>query len=587
MSVDLRLGRALGPQPGGAVALVLGRTGSGGGGPPDPDPIPDPRAGALRIAVSAPWRAATGLPAQALRAPWATSGHLGGTWVAPWAPTASLRALTTAPWARTLSLAPVQFQAPWGSTQALQSSTRAPWGSTQALASTLTSPWRTGAAATAGVRAPWQAGRNTPVVIRAPWQAGKAARVLAAGGAAPGRGVLSWVKAPWQIGSLVESIGGPLVPLTSPPPAPCWVPEPGGAVELVLRNALSGLANLVLACRRIAIKFVPVRRVYMVTNVTTLVRVSDGSAIPCYGMSMSLDVDSWAWGFSASIKPELLSLIEPSSEGEPVELAASVNGTEFRVLVESVAREWTFGQKSLRVQGRGKTAVLDAPYSALQVFSEVDALTSQQLLDQALPSGWTATWGLTAWLVPGGVWSHQGTPITAALAIAAAGGGYLLPHASASSFSVLPRYPSAPWDWGGVTPDLELPASVATREGIEWIERARYNRVYVSGTSAGVLGRVTRTGTAGDVLAQMVTDPLITHVDAARQRGLPVLAEGGRKAVVTLRLPVLPETGVVRPGQFVRYVEGATTRIGLVRSVSLDVAMPEVWQTIKVETHVN
>ena len=152
---------------------------------------------------------------------------------------------------------------------------------------------------------------------------------------------------------------------------------------------------------------------------------------------------------------------------------------------------------------------------------------------------------------------------------------------------MLPRYPVAPWDWGSVTPDLEIPSSVMTREGIDWVELPRYNRVFVSGTTAGVLGRVTRAGTAGDVLAQMVTDPLITHVDAARQRGLPVLARTGRWADVSLRLPVLPETGVIRPGAFVRYVDGGTTRLGLVRSVAVDAALPEVWQSIKVETFVN
>ena len=149
---------------------------------------------------------------------------------------------------------------------------------------------------------------------------------------------------------------------------------------------------------------------------------------------------------------------------------------------------------------------------------------------------------------------------------------------------MLPLYPVAPWAWGSVSPDIELPAAYATREGIEWVELPRYNRVYVSGTTAGVLGRVTRTGTAGDVLAPMVTDALITTTSAARQRGLPILAKTGRLAYVTLRLPVSEGTGVIRPGKFVRYVDGSTTRLGLVRSVAVDVAGHQVWQNIRLET---
>lgn len=330
----------------------------------------------------------------------------------------------------------------------------------------------------------------------------------------------------------------------------------------------------------------------MVTNTTTLTRVSDGAAIPCFGFSLSLDRDSWAWGFSATLPAATLPLLTPAVPGEPVELEAVVNGLAFRLIARSIGRDRVFNNTGIRVEGVGHTAVLDAPFSAESVFSASSALTSQQLVDQALPSGWTATYSLTPWLVPGGLWSHQGTPASAVLALAAAGGGYVQPHPSAKSLSVLPIYPVAPWAWSGVSADIELPAAVVMREAIEWLDRPAYNGVYVSGTAAGgVLRLVKRTGTAGDVLAQMVTDRLITHSDAARQRGLPVLADTGSQAMVTLGLPVLPATGVIMPGKFVRYVDGALARMGLVRAVRVDVTAgqdfqpTEVWQSIKLETH--
>jgi len=111
--------------------------------------------------------------------------------------------------------------------------------------------------------------------------------------------------------------------------------------------------------------------------------------------------------------------------------------------------------------------------------------------------------------------------------------------------------------------------------------------VFVSGVQQGVLGQVTRAGTAGDLLAPMITDALITHADAARQRGLSILSNTGRHANVTLKLPVLAETGIITPGKFVRYVDGATTRAGIVRSVGVEVAMPDIFQTLGIETHVN
>jgi hypothetical protein len=170
------------------------------------------------------------------------------------------------------------------------------------------------------------------------------------------------------------------------------------------------------------------------------------------------------------------------------------------------------------------------------------------------------------------------------LQIARAGGGVLIPHASLPSFAVRHRYPVAPWDWQDVTPDLVLPAAAVARESLTWSEKPVYNRVFVSGLSQGILGQVTRAGTAGDLVAPMVVDPLITAPAAARQRGLAVLADTGRQLEVGLRLPVFPETQIVSPGTFIEYQDEGLTRIGLVRSTQIDVGLPEVWQTLGVET---
>ncbi|MDW3682926.1 hypothetical protein RA280_14450 [Cupriavidus sp. CV2] len=336
---------------------------------------------------------------------------------------------------------------------------------------------------------------------------------------------------------------------------------------------------------------VPVKRVYIVINNVLLRRVDGNVELPTFSLSMSIDADSWTWGFNAALPDTTLDAIEPGTDGTPVELEAVINGTAYRVLAEQISRERTFGRAAIRVSGKGKSAMLGAPYAPVQNFSNSQARTAQQLMNDALTIngasiGWTVNWGLTDWLVPAGAWSHQGSYITALNAIAGAAGAYIQPDPSLKKLNVLSRYPTAPWNWGSVTPDFELPADVTTRESIEWLQRPAYNRVFVSGEGQGVLGQVTRTGTAGDILAPMVTDALITHADAARQRGLSILGDTGRQAHLSLRLPVLAETGVIQPGKFVRYVDGGVTRLGIVRSTAVDVSMPEVWQTIGVETHV-
>lgn len=412
----------------------------------------------------------------------------------------------------------------------------------------------------------------------------------------PGRPApVGWVPR-WQVG--IRPPAG--ISVLPPGPAaddPCYVPPAGGAVHLLFKDAPGG-PNLVFVCDRHGggqepptATVVPIKRVYVVLNNVTLRRVDNNAVLPTLSLSVSIDADSWVWSFAATLPGAALADLQPSSAGDPVVLEASINGTKYRLLAESPTREREFGTSVVRIQGRGIAALLDAPYAPVQVFGNTQQRSAQQLMTDVLTLngvsiGWSVAWGLTDWPVPAGAWSHQGTYISAINQIAAAAGGYVQAHPTQQTLRVLPRYPVAPWAWAGATPDIELPAAVVLRESIEWTDKAAYNRVYVSGTGTGVLGQVTRAGTAGDLLAPMVTDNLITHADAARQRGLAVLADGGRQAAVTLRLPVLAETGVIAPGTLVRYVDGSVTRVGLVRSVDVQAdGGPEVWQSIGVETH--
>ena len=50
-------------------------------------------------------------------------------------------------------------------------------------------------------------------------------------------------------------------------------------------------------------------------------------------------------------------------------------------------------------------------------------------------------------------------------------------------------------------------------------------------------------------------------------------------------VPVLAETGLIKPGKFVSYLDGSQARLGLVRSTSLAWSFPKLRQTIAVDTH--
>lgn len=365
------------------------------------------------------------------------------------------------------------------------------------------------------------------------------------------------------------------------------------SATLRFRDPLTGSATLRFGFSKTASGTVdvPIRSIYVIENSFSLIVSDTGQVLPITDISLSADCDSWAWGWSAKVAASFMpALLAPVGELVGVEL--SINGELFKLLVDPPSRDREFAKADLKIGGRSRSAWLAEPYLSPRNMSNTQTMNAQQLMVDALTEngvslGWGIDWQITDWPVPAGCWNHRGTPISACSAIAEAAGGYLQSHPKDNTIIVLPRYPAAPWNWAtDLTPDINLPEDVCTVEGIEYSDQPLYNTVYVSGEENGILGHVTRAGTDGGKPADMVTDPLITHADAARQRGIAILSNTGRQERITLKLPILPETGIIKPGKLVRYTESGNAHLGICRAVSVSGQFPAITQSITLESHV-
>ncbi|MGO4608487.1 hypothetical protein AB4142_19325 [Variovorax sp. 2RAF20] len=376
---------------------------------------------------------------------------------------------------------------------------------------------------------------------------------------------------------------------------PCYVPS----TTLVFSERQRYSTTLIFVCERHrpppgsgAPVVVPTLEVYTVQNSISLVRLDSGEPLEALAFSMRLGADSWTWQWSATLPGAAWPVIRRGIHAAPVEILATVNGVPYRLSATDCGRDRRFADGKVQVTGKGRAAVLDAPYAPVLNHASAAARSVAQLLDLALTYngvgiGWGIDFGLIDWAVPGGTWAYQGSHIGAVLDIASAAGAIVQPHATDATLRVLPRYPAAPWRWNTLVPDYVLPAAAVAVEGIQLKTQPDYNRAFVAGTTAaGVLGQITRSGTAGDSVAEMVTHPLITHSDAVMQRGLAILSDTGAQADVTLSLQVRPETGVILPNRLVQYEEGAETFLGLVRDVQVNWQRPVLRQSITLETHV-
>lgn len=336
-------------------------------------------------------------------------------------------------------------------------------------------------------------------------------------------------------------------------------------------------------------------RFYMTTHNVFAQRLPDLADIPIYDPVVAADEGSYCWTLQASGPSSLFELLA-SVDGLPVQLRVTMDGIPWVFSIDTMKRSQVFGKTGVSITGRSVTALIGAPYlRAITRDNTGGSMLAQQLALSALQyTGVDLDWGLTDWMVPAGAWSHQGTPLDAVQAIAQAAGGYLQSHRSEPTLLTRHPYsqragdnPGAPWGWMTGPADVELAPDAIITDGTERKDGPDINAIYVSGTTQGVLGLVKRTGTAGDKLAAMVTDALITDAIAARQRGLSVLGSAGSKYNVVLELPVLTglgQPGVLNVGQLVQ-INAATPWRGRVRAVSVASKRPTLRQTVTLERH--
>ena len=343
--------------------------------------------------------------------------------------------------------------------------------------------------------------------------------------------------------------------------------------------------------------FILPARFYMAVHSLQAWRLPDMLPVPVLEFSYQAERGSFGWSFGLSVRRSAFDDLAPVS-GVPARLRVEADGIRFDMVVDGLRHDEAHGQRAVKVPGRSLTAILASPYAAQSQRLNATPFTAQQLALQALDlTGYTLDWDLTDWLVPAGAWSHSGTPLAAVQAIVEAAGGYLQSHRYLPELQARHPYPDltggvlgGPWNWGSVAvvPDVELAPDALITTGIERVDGPDLNAVYVSGVNQGVSGLYRRAGSAGDKLPSPLTDPLITAIEAVRQRGRAVIGAAGPKQRITATLPVLTgpsQPGILNVGQLIQ-VNAAQPWRGMVRGVSGSVAFGrEVRQTLEIERH--
>ncbi|HHQ4628815.1 hypothetical protein [Aeromonas hydrophila] len=332
----------------------------------------------------------------------------------------------------------------------------------------------------------------------------------------------------------------------SPDPKPPIIPErPDKRTKALVFGRKRGDASLEFVWygqdARIVI---PTRRVYLVSNTASIVRVRDGLDIPATTVSIELDTDSWAWQFSAQI-PRIAAAALTDEE----EVSIHINGQQWECVCDGWQSSQSFARESATLTGRSRTAYLSPTHVLAQAVSESSAATMAQLAAAVLPFGWTLDWQAADWLVPAGFFSLDNqTPIEVVKYLAEAAGGFVLPHQRNQHLVIKPRYPTVPWQFESALADVAIPRAIITTLGSDFQPGRAANGIWVSGGHQGISVRVVRQGSAGEQQAQSITHPLVCDVAAARAQGVVGLAKTMPKRTQTIELPLSADTGLILPG---------------------------------------
>ncbi|MFQ3281903.1 hypothetical protein [Reinekea sp.] len=342
-----------------------------------------------------------------------------------------------------------------------------------------------------------------------------------------------------------------------------------------------------------------IREVYLIMNSLDVRDISTSTPLDIANVSISLNIDSLAWKFSADLFGEgSLALVQPDNSGMK-DISVTINGHRWVFAIDRYESDERFPTKKYKIGGSSRTQYMAAPFAPTSTHTNALATTANQAAVQALANtGFTLNWtqggsdDLPDWQIPIGALRYQNkTPAQIVAQIVTAAGGVMIPQKDADNWKIRPRYRVAPWHWNSATPDVSVYAGMIRSRSAKYEPAQEFNACFVSGTELGVSVDVRRQGSGGTQPMPDVYEDLITDPQPAISRGKAEIASTGNKVIETLSI-FIPESqavpGIIEPGQLLKVLHdvSANDYLGLVLSTSISVTQSggaAVYQNITIE----
>lgn len=479
----------------------------------------------------------------------------------------------------------------WQQAQSISTAARLIWQSASPIRNQSSIGWQQAQRINEQRAVRWQSGVPVSSAQYARWQAAQGISISRSQYIRLAQAVNHVIGVRWQ--QAMSPPAGRSVFVIDVPRDVCYTPPNGDAVELLFTEPAATDASLLFKCNKWAQPtttsslVIPILDVYMHIHNLSATLYPSGEPLAIKQATISTDSGGYAWQLQASGAVWLMEQLAPVNNQQP-QVKIEIDGVAWIFTVHSRSRNRAWAEHTTSITGASSTSLLSQ--LPTKTFSNTAARNAQQLVGEALDlTGTTVDWQLPDWQVPAGVWSFTGTPLAAVLRIADAVGAVVQSDNTAQTLRFLPRYKSLPWEWASATPDITLPIGYAKTDSFNETKKPDYNKVYTAGTIAGTIKSTKRAGTAGDLIAPMAVDALLTGNQAHTERAKAILGGAGWQADVAMTLPVNTSAGyagVLGMGDLIKIQDTDGDWHGMVRSISITAGdSPEVNQTVQLERH--
>lgn len=292
-----------------------------------------------------------------------------------------------------------------------------------------------------------------------------------------------------------------------------------------------------------------IRRYYLMQPTITCVRVSDSLPIVITSVSISQSRGQWA----RSVSLEFSSRIDAQRAHNEL-LLITINGYEFYAIAEQPSASKAFGIETHSSTGRSRAAELSSPYLLPISYTNTVLRSLGGIISDLLQNtGWTAELsGIPDFSVPAGAFSvGNKSPIDAINEAASQLGCMILADDATRKLTIIPRWPTVPWEMATAVPDLTVHDAVITNYSESVSRNPLCDVVWLRGEQQGISAKVKRTGSAGNIPAADIIAQLIVDNQAARVAGTNALAETGDKLSVNISMPVMADLPPATPGMLI------------------------------------